>query len=149
MPLKKKIRFANAVGKPLVTVREIERVGTSKIRPVNRKSIPADLKKMKAKHEAALKRTIRSVSISENNVTKAQKIANNINRAHHDARQKILRAKNPENILKLKSTLNKLRNAQKNFAQKLEFLRMDLDLKKNKLKSQKKLGLKKSRFALL
>lgn len=49
----RKVTFANAAGKPLVTVREINAVGKShKIKHAPRKSMPADLKKLKTKHEA-------------------------------------------------------------------------------------------------
>lgn len=52
-PPKKRVRFSNTI----TTVREIERVGKSeKLEPRSRKFIPADMKKMKAKHNAAVER---------------------------------------------------------------------------------------------
>ena len=80
---KKKVRFANTAGKPLVTIREIDRAGKShKIRHEPRKFVPADLKRLKAKHEIAEKRAIASLSRAEDNLNKAKKLAANIRKTH-------------------------------------------------------------------
>jgi len=53
------IMAPNSIGKPLVTVREINAVGRgTKLTPRVRKSAPADLKKMKEKHQVAERRAV-------------------------------------------------------------------------------------------
>lgn len=150
MAPKKQVRFSNTAGKSLTNVREIERVGKSyKIKLAERKFVPADMKKLKSKHEAAMKRAIESVSRAEDNLNKAKKIAANVQKVHYEAKMKLLKEKNPSMILYTKEKINRLNNVKKNLAPKLEILKMDLNLKKDKLKAQSNLGLRKSRFTLV
>lgn len=147
---KKHVKFANTAGKSLTNVREIERVGKSyKIKLAERKFVPADMKKIKSKHEAAMKRAISSVSRAEDNLNKAKKIAANVQKVQYEAKMKLLKEKNPSMILYTKEKINRLNNVKKNLAPKLEMLKMDLNLKKDKLKAQSNLGLRKSRFTLV
>ena len=147
---KKHVKFANTVGKPLTNVREIERVGKSrKIKQNPRKFVPADMKKLKAKHEAATIRAAASVSRAQDNLNQAKKIAANVQKVRDEAKLKMMKEKNPSMILYTKEKINKMNNIKKNLAPKLEMLQMDLNLKKDKLKAQRNIGMKRSRFTIL
>ena len=146
----RKVTFANAAGKPLVTVREINAVGRGiKIKHVPRKSTPADLKKLKTKHEAAVRRAAARVSMAEGNLSKVKKVAANVQNTLYHAKWKMTKEKNPVAIKNLKEKINKMKNMTKNLAPKLEMLQINLNLAKNKLNAQRTTGIKKSRFTFL
>ena len=147
---KKKVRFANTAGKPLVTIREIDRAGKShKIRHEPRKFVPADLKRLKAKHEIAEKRAIASLSRAEDNLNKAKKLAANIRKTQMQAKIQLLKEKNPAAIKNIKEKINRMNTSMKNLAPHLENRKITVNVAKNKLKAQRAIGLKKSRFAIL
>ena len=150
MPPKKKVTFANAAGKPLASVRHIERSGrSSKLEPLQRKFVPADLKQIKAKHEASVKRATAYVAAAEKNLSKATKLANDVSGMRYSARVKLSRTDNAASAKKLREQLNKLETVKRNLASKIESLHMNLDMKKSKLKAQKEIGAKKSRFRIV
>jgi len=147
---KKRVKFANTVGKPLVSVREIERVGKShKIKQEPRKFVPADMKKLKAKHEIAEKRAVASLSRAEDNLSKAQKIAANIRKTQMQAKLQLLKEKNPAAIKNIKEKINRMNASMKNLAPHLENRKITVNVAKNKLKAQRDLGMKKSRFSFV
>jgi len=147
---KKRVKFANTVGKPLVSVREIERVGKShKIKQEPRKFVPADMKKLKAKHEAAERRAVSALSRAEDNLSKAKKVAANVQKLQYEAKLKLMKEKNPSMILYTKEKMNKLNNLKKNLAPKLENMQLTVNVAKNKLKAQRAIGMKKSRFSFV
>ena len=150
MTEKKRVRFANTAGKPLVTVREINAVGKShKIKQEPRKFIPADLKKRKARHEAAERRAVSMLTIAENNLNKAKKVAANVQKLQNEAKMKLKKETNPSMIMYTKEKINKLNTLKKNLAPKLENMQITVNIAKNKLKAQRNLGLRRSRFTIL
>ena len=150
MPEKKRVRFANTSGKPLVSVREINAVGRGiKIKQAPRKFVPADMKKLKAKHEIAEKRAVASLSRAEDNLNKAQKVAADVQKLQNEAKMRLKKEKNPSMIMYTKEKINKLNTLKKNLAPKLDNMQITVNIAKNKLKAQRQLGLRKSRFTIL
>ena len=146
---KKRVTFANTSGKPLTHVREIERVGTHKIKHAPRKSVPADLKKLKQKHEIAEKRAVTELFRAENILNKAQKIDADINKMQKKLKSQLAKEKKFEAINDIQNKLVKLDRARKNLTPRINNLKIDANVAKNKLKAQRALGIKKSRFAIL
>ena len=147
---KKKVRFANTAGKPLVTVREINAVGRgTKLTPLVRKSTPADLKKMKAKHEAAVKKAKADVSRAADNLNKVEKLVTNVRNTQLLAKLQLIKEKNPAAIKNIKEKINKMNSSMKTLIPHLENKRLAANLANNKLKAQKALGIKKSRFSFM
>jgi predicted nucleic acid-binding Zn-ribbon protein len=147
---KKRVRFANNTGKPLVTVREINAVGRgTKLTPLVRKSTPADLKKMKAKHEAALRRAMADVSRAEDNLNQKKEVAANVRKIQMQAKLQLAKEKNPAAIKNLKEKINKMNGHMKTIAPHIENSQLAVNLAKNKLKAQKAHGIKKSRFSFM
>ena len=150
MAPKKQVRFANTTGKPLVTVREINAVGRgTKLTPLVRKSAPADLKKMKEKHQVAERRAVSDLSRAEENLNKTKELAANIRKIQMEAKLKLIREKNPATIKNLKEKINKMNNSMKTIIPHLENRQLAVNLAKNKLKAQRALGIKKSRFGFM
>ena len=147
---KKKVRFANTAGKPLVTVREINAVGRgTKLTPLVRKSTPADLKKMKAKHEAAVKKAKADVSRAADNLNKVEKLVTNVRNTQLLAKLQLIKEKNPAAIKNIKEKINKMNSSMKTLIPHLENKRLAANLANNKLKAQKALGIKRSRFSFM
>ena len=147
---KKSVRFANSMGKPLVTVREINAVGRgTKLTPLVRKSTPADLKKMKAKHEAAVKKAKADVSRAADNLNKVEKLVTNVRNTQLLAKLQLIKEKNPAAIKNIKEKINKMNSSMKTLIPHLENKRLAANLANNKLKAQKALGIKKSRFSFM
>lgn len=147
---KKRVRFADAVGKPLVSTREINRVGKShKIKPTSRKFVPADMKKLKAKHEIAEKRAVAALSRAEDNLNKAKKLAANIRKTQMQAKLQLIKEKNPVSIKNIKEKINRLNASMKNMTPRLENRQLAVNIAKNKLKAQREIGIRKSRFTIL
>ena len=147
---KKKVRFANTAGKPLVTVREINAVGRgTKLTPLVRKSTPADLKKMKAKHEAAVKKAKADVYRAADNLNKVEKLVTNVRNTQLLAKLQLIKEKNPAAIKNIKEKINKMNSSMKTLIPHLENKRLAANLANNKLKAQKALGIKRSRFSFM
>jgi len=150
MAPKKQVRFSNSIGKPLVTVREINAVGRgTKLTPLVRKSAPADLKKMKEKHQVAERRAVSDLSRAEENLNKTKELAANIRKIQMEAKFKLIQEKNPATIKNLKEKINKMNNSMKTIIPHLENRQLAVKLAKNKLKAQRALGIKKSRFGFM
>lgn len=150
MAERKRVRFANTAGKPLISVREIEAVGRgTKLNPINRKFVPADLKKIKAKHEVAERRAVAALSRAEDNLNKAQKIAANVRKTQMQAKLQLLKEKTPTAIKNIREKINRMNNSMKTLAPHLENRKLAVNLAKNKLKAQRALGMRKSRFSFL
>ena len=150
MAPKKQVRFANTAGKPLVSVREIERVGRgTKLTPLVRKSATADLKKMKEKHQVAERRAVSDLSRAEGNLNETKELAANIRKIQMQAKLKLIKEKNPAAIKNLKEKINKMNNSMKTIIPHLENRQLAVNLAKNKLKAQRALGLRKSRFSFM
>jgi len=150
MPEKKQVRFSNSIGKPLVTVREINAVGRgTKLTPLVRKSAPADLKKMKEKHQVAEHRAVSDLSRAEDNLNKTKELASNIRKIQMQAKKQLLKEKNPATIKNLKEKINKINNSMKTIIPHLENRQLAVNLAKNKLKAQRALGVKRGRFSFM
>jgi len=150
MAPKKQVRFANTTGKPLVTVREINAVGRgTKLTPLVRKSAPADLKKMKEKHQVAERRAVSDLSRAEDNLNKTKELASNIRKIQMQAKKQLLKEKNPATIKNLKEKINKINNSMKTIIPHLENRQLAVNLAKNKLKAQRALGVKRGRFSFM
>ena len=149
MPEKKRVTFANTTGKPLTHVREIERVGTHKIKHAPRKSTPADLKKLKQKHEIAEKRAVTELFRAENILNKAKKVDADMNKMQKKLKSQLAKEKKFEAVNNIQNKLVKLDHARKNLAPRINNLKIDANLAKNKLKAQRALGVKRSRFTIL
>ena len=147
---KKQVRFSNTAGKPLVTVREINAVGRGiKIKPASRKFVPADMKKLKEKHQVAEKRAVASLSRAEDNLSKAQKLAANVRKTQMQTKLQLIKEKNPATINNIKKKINRLNDMKKNLSSHLENKKLAVNVAKNKLKAQRALGMKKSRFTFM
>ena len=146
----RKVTFSNAAGKPLVTVREINAVGKShKIKHAPRKSTPADLKKLKEKHQIAEKRAAAILSKAKDNLNKKKEIAANVRKIQMQAKLQLIKEKNPAAIKNLKEKINKMNGHMKTIAPLIENNQIAVNLAKNKLKAQRELGMKRSRFSFL
>jgi hypothetical protein len=131
-------------------VREINAVGRgTKLTPLVRKSAPADLKKMKEKHQVAERRAVSDLSRAEENLNKTKELAANIRKIQMQAKLKLNREKNPAAIKNLKEKINKMNNSMKTILPHLENRQLAVNLAKNKLKAQRKLGVKRGRFTFL
>jgi hypothetical protein len=147
---RKKVRFANTTGKPLVTVREINAVGRgTKLTPLVRKSTPADLKKLKEKHQVAEQRARSMLSRSEDNLNKTKELAANIRKIQMQAKHQLSKEKNPVAIKNLKEKINRMNNSMKTLIPHLENRQLAVNHAKNKLKAQRALGVKRSRFSFM
>jgi len=150
MAPKKQVRFSNSIGKPLVTVREINAVGRgTKLTPLVRKSAPADLKKMKEKHQVAERRAVSDLSRAEENLNKTKELASNIRKIQMQAKKQLLKEKNPAVINNLKKKINKMNASMQNLAPHIENRKITVDVAKNKLKAQRALGIKRGRFSFM
>jgi len=65
------------------------------------------------------------------------------------AKLKLNREKNPAAIKNLKEKINKMNNSMKTILPHLENRQLAVNLAKNKLKAQRKLGVKRGRFTFL
>lgn len=144
---KRRVRFANTAGKPLVTVREINAVGRgTKLTPLVRKFTPADLKKLKAKHQIAEKRAMANLSKAKNNLKQKKEVAANIRKIQIQAKLQLTKAKTPGAVKNLKEKINKMNGHMKTIAPHIENSQLAVNIAKNKLKAQRELGMKRSRF---
>jgi len=150
MAPKKQVRFSNSIGKPLVTVREINAVGRgTKLTPLVRKSAPADLKKMKEKHRVAEQRAVTDLSRAEDNLNKTKELAANIRKIQMQAKLKLIKEKTPAAIKNLKEKINEMNSSMKTIIPHLENKQLAVNLAKNKLKAQRALGIKRGRFSFM
>jgi archaellum component FlaC len=65
------------------------------------------------------------------------------------AKLQLLKEKNPAAVKNIKEKINRLNNYMKNLASHLENRQLTMNIAKNKLKAQRDLGMKKSRFSIL
>jgi len=138
---KKKVMFANASGKPLTTVRYVNKEGRGvKLSPLKRKQTPAKLdtihlKKMRA--EAAARKRLDAAKLQVSLVEKADK---NIKTMEKEIEKKIKKTANPGEKANLKMKQNRLDAAKKIIAAKKNGIIINYNLAKNKLKAQKRAG---------
>jgi len=133
---KKRIRFANTIGKPLVSVREINIEGKGKkIEPRKRKSIPANLSKIAKKREDALRRAEKNVADEMEKFKNLrrrldfEKNAENIikNEMSKQMKKRSLFGKKP-NIEHFKNKLEESNKEKKKIMQKMMKAKLDLNM---------------------
>ena len=61
----------------------------------------------------------------------------------------MLKAKSPSNAANIKEKINKLNSVKKNLIPRLENMQLTVNIAKNKLKAQRAIGMKRSRFSIL
>ena len=142
---RKRIRFANTAGKPLVSIREINRVGKSeKIVPVKRKYVPANLSQISKKHDDAVKRAEKNVTAV---IVKMEGLKRQMNFEKNDEnaiknemakqmKKRTLFGKNPD-VEHFKNKLAESNKEKKKIMQKMLNAKLELNMAKNKLAAQK------------
>jgi len=145
MAPKKKVRFANTAGKPLVYIREINRVGKSeKIVPAKRKYVPANLSQISKKHDDAVKRAEKNVTAV---IVKIEGLKREMNLEKNDEnaikeemakqmKKKSMFGKKP-NIEHFKNKLAESNKEKRKIMQKMLNAKLELNMAKNKLAAQK------------
>ena len=146
----KRVRFANTAGKPLTSTRQINAVGAGRrVLPSKRTFIPADLKLMRTKHANAMKRAMEKVSNAKRQFERAKEVGIKLRNAQQHVREILAKEKNPLNVRRIQAYANKLISAKKNIVRELNSKKINLNLEQGKLKAQKNLGMKKSRFRVM
>jgi len=137
----KKVTFANSSGKPLASVRYINKEGRGvKLTPLERKQTPAKLdaihlKKMRA--EAVARKRVNEAKEQVEMIKKAEK---NISKLEKDISKKIKKAVKPAEIIALKVQANRLNAAKKSIGSKKNEVIISFNIAKNKLRAQQKSG---------
>jgi hypothetical protein len=143
---KKRVRFANTAGKPLVQIREINKEGKGrKIASVQTRRMPeANLSKMLKKHTDAVRRAQNSVAVSTGKVEylkrqmnfekgEASTIKNEMSK---QMKKKSLFGQKKE-VEHLKNQLEESEKLQQTYMRQMTNAKMELNLAKNKLAAQK------------
>jgi len=145
MAPKKKMRFANTAGKPLVYIREINRVGKSeKMIPAKRKYVPANLSQISKKHDDAVKRAEKNVTAV---IVKIEGLKREMNLEKNDEnaikeemakqmKKKSMFGKKPD-IEHFKNKLAESNKEKKKIMKKMLDAKLELNMAKNKLAAQK------------
>ena len=142
---RKKMRFANTVGKPLVHIREINIEGKGKkIVPAKRKHVPANLSQISKKHDDAVKRAEKNVTAV---IVKMEGLKRQMNFEKNDEnairnemakqmKKRTLFGKNPD-VEHLKNKLEESNKEKKKIMQKMLNAKLELNMARNKLAAQK------------
>jgi len=142
---RKKVRFANTIGKPLVHIREINIEGKGKkIVPAKRKYVPANLSQISKKHDDAVKRAEKNVTavIVKMDVLKRQM---NLEKNDENAiknemakqmKKKSMFGKKPD-IEHFKNKLEESNKEKKKIMKKMLNVKLELNMARNKLAAQK------------
>ena len=142
---RKRIRFANTAGKPLVHIREINIEGKGKkIVPVKRKYVPANLSQISKKHDDAVKRAEKNVTAvivkmeSLKRQMNLEKNEENVikNEMAKQMKKKSMFGKKP-NIEHFKNKLAESNKEKRKIMQKMLNAKLELNMAKNKLAAQK------------
>ena len=142
---RKKARFANTAGKPLVHIREINIEGKGKkVVPAKRKYVPANLSQISKKHENAMKHAEKNIAVS---IGKIEDLKRQMNLEKNDEnairnemakqmKKKYLFSKKV-NVEYLKNKLEESDKEKKKIMQKMMRAKLNLNMAKNKLAAQK------------
>ncbi|ABT14586.1 hypothetical protein NY2A_B187R [Paramecium bursaria Chlorella virus NY2A] len=139
--VKKKVTFSNATGKPLASVKYINKEGKSvKLTPMTRKQTPAKLdtihlKKMRA--EAIARKRVNDAKDHVDMVKKAEK---NIEKLHANVTKKMKKTTKPAELAHLKAQSNRLNTMKKSINAKKNNVMISFDIAKNKLRAQQRHG---------
>ena len=142
---RKRIRFANTAGKPLVQIKEINIEGKGKkVVPVKRKYVPANLSQISKKHDDAVKRAEKNVTAV---IVKMEGLKRQMNFEKNDEnaikeemakqmKKKSMFGKKPD-IEHLKNKLEETNKEKKKIMKKMLNAKLELNMAKNKLAAQK------------
>ena len=142
---KKRVRFTNEIGKPLVSVREINKEGKSKkVVPAKRKVAPANLSQISKKHENAVRRAQENFNKSVGVMKDLQRQLNlekNDENAIRNEMSKQLKKKSffgkKPDVEHLKNKLEESDKQKKKIMQKMLKAKVNLNMSKNHLLAQK------------
>ena len=139
--IKKKVTFSNASGKPLASVKYINREGKSiKLDPLKRKQVPAKLDTMHLKKMRAEAIARKRLDAAKEKVAIIQQSDKNIKQMEQEISKKLKKTVKPKEIIDLKAKANRLNAAKKSIESRRNEILMNYNLAKNKLKAQKKIG---------
>jgi predicted phage tail protein len=142
---RKRIRFANTAGKPLVQIKEINIEGKGKkVVPVKRKYVPANLSQISKKHDDAVKRAEKNVTAV---IVKMDGLKRQMNFEKNDEnaikeemakqmKKKSMFGKKPD-IEHLKNKLAESNKEKRKIMKKMLDAKLELNMAKNKLAAQK------------
>ena len=142
---RKKVRFTNTIGKPLVSIREINIEGKGKkIVPAKRKYVPANLSRISKKHENAVRHAEKNVATA---IGKMEDLKRKMNLEKNDEnairnemakqmKKKSLFGKKP-NVEHFKNKLEESNKEKKKIMQKMMKTKLELNMAKSKLSAQK------------
>lgn len=142
---KKRVKFANTTGKPLVHIREINIEGKGKkVVPAKRKYVPADLSQIRKKHDDAVRRAQENLNKSVGVIKDLQRQLNlekNDENAIRNEMSKQLKkrslfGKKPD-VEHLKNKLEESDKQKKKIMQKMLKAKVNLNMSKNHLLAQK------------
>ena len=145
MAEKKRVKFANTDGKPLVHIREINIEGKGrKIVPAKRKYVQANLSQISKKHENAVRHAEKNVATA---IGKMEDLKRKMNLEKNDEnairnemakqmKKKSLFGKKP-NVEHFKNKLEESNKEKKKIMQKMMRAKLNLNMAKNKLAAQK------------
>ena len=98
---------------------------------------------------SAVKKAKADVSRAADNLNKVEKLVTNVRNTQLLAKLQLIKEKNPAAIKNIKEKINKMNSSMKTLIPHLENKRLAANLANNKLKAQKALGIKKSRFSFM
>jgi len=142
---RKKVRFANTAGKPLVHIREINVEGKGKkVVPAKRKYVPANLTQISKKHENAVRHAEKNVAVT---IGKLEDLKRQMNLEKNDEnairnemakqmKKKSLFSKKV-NVEHFKNKLEESNKEKKKIMQKMMKAKLEMNMAKSKLAAQK------------
>jgi hypothetical protein len=137
----KKVAWANAAGKPLTTVRTIDREGKgTKLEPLTRKYVPASKRDIPRKYFVALDKAKIDVERKKEAVKDMKKKEHNVAKVENIVKKSLKKETRPAAKANLKNKLGRVETAKKMMAEHVNQAKLNLNLAKDKLKAQKKAG---------
>lgn len=142
---RKKVRFANNIGKPLVHIREINIEGKGKkVVPAKRKYVPANLSQISKKHENAVRHAEKNVAVSIGKIEDLKRQMNFEKNAENAIRNEMIKKMKKRSLFVKKVDIenfkNKLEESNKEkqkIMQKMLGAKLELNMAKSKLSAQK------------
>jgi hypothetical protein len=142
---RRKVRFANTTGKPLVHIREINIEGKGKkVVPAKRKYVPANLSQISKKHENAVRHAEKNVATAigkMEDLKRKMNLEKNDENAIRNEMAKQMKKKSlfskKVNVEHFKNKLEESNKEKKKIMQKMLVAKLELDMAKTKLAAQK------------
>ena len=139
--IKKRVTFANASGKNLVSVKYINKEGKSvKLTPLERKQTPAKLDTMHLKKLRAEAAARKRLNEAKEKIAIVEKSNKNIKTMEKEIAKKLKKTTKPVEIIALKAKQNRLDAAKKAINARRNEILVNYNLAKQKLRAQKKAG---------